>query len=176
MADFVAILAEISGSSFTSIDTLTEVKLLGGQQNPMQGRVQKRCKGHNVLVTQNKFVSGYNEMVKRRLSQEGKDPRDFVLSPRTWGSRVPELPLVVHTKNEQVQYYFEVIFMKAGEVEYLLDGQSISQEDIQGLPNKQEAEQGGLENKVIIRDYKISSIERIRINHAEFEGPWEIML
>ena len=92
---------------------------------------------------------------------EGKDPADFVLSPRKWGQRIPETPFVEHNGN----FYLEVIFLHAGEVHYELDGQPIEAEDIQGLEvNRREAAQGGLNDKVIIRTFKVENIDRITIN------------
>lgn len=100
-----------------------------------------------------------------------------MLSPRTWGQRLPGLPLVHHVKDDASKYYFEVIFIKAGTVEYLLDGQPIDMNLIEGLMDKSpEGEQGGLDNKVIIRTYALDSIELIRIDHQEFRGPFEVIL
>ena len=176
MKNFVDLLNNIKGTTFVSIDTVTNVPLKGGKTNPMKDRVQKRCKGHNVILYANCKVNGYAAMVRRRLVAEGKDPQDFQLSPRAWGERLKGYPLVIHMKDGVLKFYFEVIFIKPGVTEYLLDGTPIAKEAIIGLNESEEGEQGGLENKVIIRTYALDSIERIRIDHTEYEGPWEINL
>ena len=154
----------ISGASFIGIDTHTDVKLTGGQKNPQQGRVTKRMTGATCMAFTNQNVNAYKEMVQRRLDAEGKDPEDFKLSERSWGVRIPNMPIVEHNGS----YYLEVIFLKPGKVEYLLDGVVVPESAIQGLPVKQEGKQGNLEDKVIFRDFKAESIIELRINGRAF--------
>jgi len=86
---------DISGGSFIGLDTLTAVKLTGGQKNPQQGRVFKRMVGATVMAFTHEKNNAYEAMVKRRLESEGKDPNSFKVSERTWGTRLPNLPVVV---------------------------------------------------------------------------------
>lgn len=165
----VAAVQHINGSSFVGMDTLVEVVLTGGQKNPMQGRVTKRMVGAQVMVFQNKNVNGYEAMIQRRLVSEGKDPASFVLGERTWGVRVPNMPIVEHTKNGETKYYLEVIFLRAGTVEYRLDGKPIAESDIIGLKPGAAGEQGGLDNKVIIRTFAADSITELRIDGKVFQ-------
>lgn len=162
----------INGNTFVGLDTLTVEKLSGGKSNPMQKRVTKACVGSQVQVFQNKNSNGYANMVQRRLDKEGKEV-DFVLQPRTWGTRVEGTPIIVHTPKGETKekYYLEVIFVKGGETSYLLDGRPIKKELVQGLDdNHTEGTQGGLsdENKVIIRTYSIDSLTRITINKQTY--------
>ena len=154
----------INGASFIGIDTLTDVKLTGGKKNPMQGGVQKAVIGSSVMVFSNTNSNGYENMVERRLIAEGKDPQSFSLQPRVWGTRIENTPLIVHND----EYYLEVIFLKAGETSYFFNGKPIKKDLIEGLPEKAEGEQGGLDNKVIIRTYKVASIGRITINKETY--------
>ena len=103
--ELVNLLNQVNGASFISIDTLTNVKLTGGKKNPFQGRVTKRVTGSSVMVFQNKNSNGYENMVKRRLQQEGVNPNTFTLSPRAWGQRVPNTCIVEHNGD----LYAEVI-------------------------------------------------------------------
>ena len=157
----------INGASFIGLDTLTEVKLTGGKSNPMQGLVQKASIGSSVMVFQNKNSNGYENMVRRRLEAEGKDAETFEVKPRSWGVRIENTPLVHHTdKKGNENYYLEVIFLKAPtSVSFFHAGKPIKKDLIQGLDDdREEGTQGGLDNKVIIRSYKIDSIARITIN------------
>ena len=156
----------LNGSSFIGIDSLTDVKLTGGKNNPFQGKVQKAVIGSSVMIFSNKNSNSYENMVERRLLAEGKDPLSFSLQPRTWGERIKNTPLITH-KDE---YYLEVIFLKAGADSYFFNGKPIKKELIEGLPEKSESEhsQGGVTNKVIIRTYKIQSIARITINKETY--------
>ncbi len=164
--DIRALLSTVNGSTFMSISTATTPILAGGQKNPHQGRVRKITQGTNVMVFQNKDKNGYNEMVKRRLIQEGKDPESFQLSPRRWGQRVPNLPLVEHNG----QLYLEVIRLRVGDIHYELDGMIIAKQHIQGLkPDPDGAEQGGLNKKVDIHAYNLSSLTELTINKTRYD-------
>ncbi len=160
----------VNGASFIGLDTLTEVTLRGGKKNPMQGRVTKRMIGASVMVFSNKKTNGYEAMIQRRLTAEGKDPMNFTVGPRTWGMRLPDMPIVHHNKDGVDKYYLEVIFLKPGTSEYLLDGNPIAAADIEGLPPVTAGEQGGLEddNKVIIRTFAADSITELRIDGKRF--------
>lgn len=165
---FANIFANVNGGSFVGIDTLIDVPLSGGKKNPMQGRVTKRTVGNQVMVFQNKSSSSYGDMVQRRLIAEGKDPASFELQPRAWGERIPETPFIHYHKDGVDNFYLEVIFLKDGESTYMLDGTPIDAKDIVGLKPAVESEQGGLRNKVIIRSFKLTSIEKVRIDKTEY--------
>ena len=161
----VQALENVNGMTFIGLDTETEPRMSGGKNNPFKGHVKKIMKGANVMVFQNKTVSGYDNMVKRRLAQEGKDPKTFTLQSRVWGTRIPNTPLVCHVKDGTTKFYLEVIFLKTGEVHYEVDGVKFDTKAIPGLSHTpQEGHQGGLNNKVIIRTFSLDSIKRVRIN------------
>ena len=160
------VLADVNGASFISMDTETVPKLTGGKANQMQGRVKKVNSGASIMVFQNKHGSAYDAMVKRRLAKEGKNPESFQLSPRTWGTRIPGTPLIEH----KGELYIEVIFLKGGKSSYTLDGKPIAASEVQGLPkaNDSDDNQGGLDDKVIIRTFKLSNITWLKIGKREF--------
>ena len=157
--------ANINGASFVGLDTLTVPTLKGGKKNQMQGRITKRMMGANVMSFQNKNFSAYEAMVKRRLVAEGKQAEDFKLGERAWGTRIPNMPIVEHKGN----YYLEVIFISSGVVSYYLDGNPINKSDIEGLEEKEEGKQGGLQDKVIIRTFAAESITELRIDGKSFQ-------
>jgi len=150
----------LAGGTFVGLDTLTQVKLRGGRKNPMQGRVTKMMTGAQVMCFSNTNGSAYDAMVRRRLEQEGKDPASFELSPRAWGERVPNTSFVRH----KGQVYLEVIFLRAGKTTFFLDGGEISREEIEGLDEGAAGEQGGLENKVVIRTFALENVTALRAN------------
>lgn len=166
----IAALEHVNGSTFITLDTLSEPimnKTMGGrgtQPNPHLGRITKQQTDSRVMVFQNKRVHGYENMVRRRLIEEGLDPETFVLSPRRWGVRVPNMPLVTH----EGAYYLEVIFLTPGPVQYFIDGTTpINVEDIIGLRETNPPMQAGLERKVQLRVFSFDSLKRIVINKTE---------
>lgn len=167
------LVANVKGTTFAGLTTRTNVKLLGGKKNPMQGRVQKLTEGANIIVYANSEKSGYAEMVKRRMVKEGKDPSEFQLKPRAWGTRIGQTPFIEHNG----KYYFECIFVSPGKTTYLLDGDPISKDDIEGLSKPKEKEettedksQGGIENKVILRTFSLESIVSIKLKNEELNA------
>jgi hypothetical protein len=177
------IFANVNGSSFVGLDTESVVSLKGGKKNEQQGRVTKRTLGSQVMVFTNQESNGYENMVQRRLIEEGKDPTSFKVGERVWGKRVPNLPIVEHEKDGVIKEYLEVIFLKAGTSEYFLDGLPIKKEDIIGLQEKDDKPtevpgkdddptnkgQAGLDDKVIVRTYGADSIVAIRIDGVEYQ-------
>ena len=148
----------LEGGTFVGMDTVTDVKLTGGKKNAQQGRVTKQMTGAQVMCFTNSKTNAYDAMVRRRLEAEGKDPDSFELGPRAWGQRIVGTPFVEHNG----KHYLEVIVMNPGSIKYLLDGNSVSKEDIEGLPDRKEGDQAGLENKVVIRTFALDSIIELR--------------
>lgn len=165
------LLRHVNGASFIAISTdIAPImnRTIGGRgtpPNPHYGRIIKRQKNSSVMVFQNKKTNGYRNMVRKRLLAEGKDPESFVLEPRRWGTRLPNLPIVEH----EGHYYLEVIFLTPGPVEYLLDGKPIDPNNIIGLRNFPPPEQGGLSRKVQLRVVKFDSIRHISIDGLEMD-------
>ena len=168
--DILDVLASLSGNGYIGLDTETVPKLNGGKKNPMLGKVVKRVTGSNCQMFQNKFINGYEAMVRRRLDEEGKDGSTFVLGKRPWGQRLEGLPIV----ENKGKYYLEVIYKLVGDVEYLLDGQPIAKGDIIGLPEASEGEQGGLSNKVAIRTIELANVKAIRYGGQEYRGEFVV--
>ena len=157
-----SIVSTISGCQFAFMDTITKVSLKGGKKNPMKDRVTKRASNQKVMIFSTN--EGYENKVKRHLKKEGKDPESFEVQPRKWGTRRKDQPLVDH----KGKVYIEVIFVSPGKIEYLLDGKEINKDDIIGLEPKKEAEQGGVDEKVIIRTYALDSIISLRANKQSY--------
>jgi hypothetical protein len=176
------VLANVNGSSFVGVDFRTVApcrKTLNGRGtglNPHFEQVAKVHKGAQVMVFQNKAINGYESMVERRLIAEGKNPSRFELQPRKWGERIPNLPIVRHTKKDAINpsFYLEVIFLKAGETEYFYMGKPIAKEDIIGLqtPSHSDEYQGGLGDEVVIRTFACDSITAMRIDHLSYAAPF----
>jgi len=159
------VFASLAGGTFVGLDSLTTPVLKGGKKNAMQGRVTKLMYDAQVMCFSNNNSNAYENMVRRRLEAEGKEADSFELSPRAWGTRIAGTPFVEH----KGKYYLEVIFMRAGKSTYFLDGAEICKSSIEGLDDKPEGEQGGLENKVIIRTFALESIVALRANGQEWK-------
>jgi len=102
----------------------------------------------------------------------------FTVSARKWGERIPNSPFIQHTKAGELHpsYYLDTIWLRAGEVEFFLDGKPIDEKDIQGYEKPVAKEganvQGGLkvENQVIVRSIGLDSILAIRTSGTNYAG------
>lgn len=161
--DVKEILSSFDGATFASLDTETNVPLKGGKKNPFQGRVTKVTTNNQVILFTNQNSSGYENMVKRRLEAEGKDPSTFMSGPLPWGKRIPNTPFIEHNG----KYYLQAIFNHAGVSEYFVDGEPAVVEEIEGMPEAKEtgeSKQGlSKENQVIVRTFALESIKAIRV-------------
>lgn len=159
----------VRDGQWAGVDYISDVKLAGGKKNVMQGRVQKVVTNARVFLG-----ASYEKMVRRRQAEEGLTA-DFVPSPRTWGEYVGEYPIVRHEKNGEVKFYLQVIFdeTKKPNVQYLLDGQPIEKNQIEGLPPESEGgKQGDIERKVIPRSITLTSLTEIRAAGQTIAGPF----
>lgn len=169
MPDIQALLTPHLGKGDLVVTMTTETvpKLTGGKKNPMQGRVIKRTVGLSALIP-DPSVNGnvYKSMIERRLYSEGKDAEDYTQGQRSFGARIPGTPFLEHEKDGELTKYLEIVCIGPGVVEYELDGKPIKKEDVEGLPvtKVNEESQGGLENKVIYRNLKFSSIVSIELS------------
>lgn len=169
--DINQILSSFNGCTFASLDTITNVSLKGGKKNPYQGRVTKRTSNNQVMLFTNEKSNGYENMVKRRLEAEGKDPNSFTVGSLKWGKRVENTPFIEHNGN----YYLQVIFNKGGTSNYYVDNKLVDPSTIEGLPEKKEPSEDnkqGLsaENQVVVRTFAIDSIAAIRVLGEEVKG------
>lgn len=159
------ILATVTSASVVSLCTETKVTLQGGKANAFQGRVTKRSVGSSVMVFANNDDS-YVNIVRRRLAAEGKDPEAFERQERRWGKPVDGTPFIEHGG----EYYLEVVYLREGATEYMVDGKPLAEgELIPGLPASPRAgNQGGLDDKVVVRTYKVSSIREISVDKKHY--------
>jgi hypothetical protein len=161
-------LHNLKGGTFVGMDTETVPTLKGGKKNPMQGRVRKLMTGATVMMFSNAETNAYEAMVQRRLQREGKDAKDFQLSPRAWGRRVAGTAYVEH----KGKWYVEAIFLHSGLVQYTLDGKPIDKTQIEGLEDADvnPQAQGGLDNKVVLRTFALDSLVALRVNGREWSS------
>lgn len=182
LQEIQAMLATIQGCSFAGLDTATIPVLTGGKKNPMQGKIIKRCIGHNVMLFTNTNSSGYENKVKRHLEASGLDPNGWTMGELPWGKRLPNSPII----DNNGKYYLQAVFLKAGVTQYFAtdeielnnqphifvrykEGELIPKANIPGLKDTTGSEGQGLERdkQVIVRTYALDSILAIRAENKE---------
>jgi hypothetical protein len=143
------LLDKIQGCTFANLDTITE---------PSPG-IQKVTRGERVILFTNKKVSGYENMVRRRLEEAGKNPDNFVLGDLPWGSRVPNSPLI----ENKGKFYLQCIRLKEGRSRFFIGDREI--QNPRGLMlKKRRTNQGLLEGEEVeVACYKLENIQKIAL-------------
>jgi hypothetical protein len=141
------LLDRVNGCTFATIDSTTK---------PMPG-LRKVTTGTRVLLFTNKEGSGYEALVKRRLIEAGKDPRNFVLSDLPWGEKIPNTPIIAN----RGFYYLQTIVLKPGQSVGYVGNREVNIDDYcpprrtnQGLPK---------EDEVVVSTYRLDHIDRIAL-------------
>lgn len=151
--EVVDVLSRINGCTFASVDSVTMPDKV----------VRKVTTAARVILFTNQKTSGYDNMVRRRLEQAGKNPDDFSLSDLPWGERVPGTPLIQH----KGEYYLQCILLHEGVSEYYL-GTGTIPVDPRYLALKERRSNQGLVPPVIVNTYKLDSITAIRVLGEEY--------
>lgn len=167
-AALAAAFSTFNGCTFGSIDTLTDVRLMGGKSNPLQGRVTKLKLGARVILGASGAL--YENRVNKMLAAEfGDNAPKFKSGERTNKlKRVGNSPVLVSTpKSTGVEtYYLETLsIVKPSKVVYLVDGNPATDEQIAQikatLPKRKP--QAGLSEGVVISTPKFDSLIRVRM-------------
>jgi hypothetical protein len=122
-------------------------------------------------------------LIEVSLAETNEDRREeaedrFQVQARKWGNRIPNTPFIQHTKKGETEpsYYLDTVFLRAGRVEFFLDGQPIDEDKIIGYEKTEVKEganvQGGLkaENQIIVRSIGLASVLAIRTAGKQYAG------
>ena len=134
------VIRRIKGCTFASLDAETVEKSL-----------RRRTTGERVILFANKNVSGYENMVKRRLLASGKDPDSFHLGELPWGERLSGTPLIHH----KGKYYLQTILVSAPSVEYFLGDTRVNPLAFGVKPRVIDGD------KVVVQTYNVENIQRL---------------
>ena len=171
-------LVETKGATTVGLVAKTTPQLTGGESSPVKGRLLKIA-----------HVSGivnwtYERSVNNQRVREGLPP-DFESVRRKWGARLrlesQLLPFVLHPVSPQGgwlvisekelkdlspnELYLELKRQAIHKKVYELDGKLVEKDEIAQYLTKREreGERQELENPVILRDYKLSSILELHL-------------
>jgi hypothetical protein len=142
----------ISGTTMASIVVETIPDIKNPKTSGMTDRLRKRS---YVSIT---LGFNYSNSVNRQRTKEGVEP-DFEALPRKWGTRIPKTSLVEH----KGELYLETKINRVIDTKYILDGQEVQYGDIEQYLRAKPQSSGrqGVNNEIILRDYKLSSIVAI---------------
>lgn len=130
---------------------------------PCKG-MTKIMTGERVLIWANLGYSGYEQEVKKRLTEADKSPDGFEVGPLPWGERIGNTAIIRHGDN----HYLQCLSLRDGTIKALIGKIEIDPNEIPDLflRDKHEIRAGirqGLDpkNAVVIRTYNINNINRL---------------
>lgn len=152
------VLDNIHGATFASLDATTE---------PKPGLLCE-TKAARVIIFRTTGGSGYENMVKRRLEEAGKDPDAFNVGSLPWGERIGDLPLI----ENKGKYYLQTVMLSEGQKHYYLAAshREVNPENF-GIRNKKPYGQGlPEEDAVYMKTWNIDNLDRLTILGQELLG------
>lgn len=186
--DMVKILAGVRGATIISMIARTDVTLVGGKKCPLAG-LQKVSR-LNGMINWN-YTNAVNNQ-RGRECEDGETPETFVAHARQWGKRLHEilgedktrlLPFVANkewTGSEEVSIeqllsidvenlYLEFKLEKSFEHTYYLNGVEVPEEQVKPHLRPSGPSRQGVENEIILRDYKMISLQQIKMNSIVYD-------
>ena len=155
-AELMELLNGRKGAAIVSIVTRTSPEMRK-TANPYFGRVTKVSK---VLVMVGWSYENAVNAQRLREAKDGDVVDYFESQPRKWGSRIKGTPFVEH----KGAYYLEAKVQRSLGCQYEMDGKVIDPEILKPfMKERSSAANQGVEREVIVRDYRLSSIEQVTI-------------
>jgi hypothetical protein len=149
------ILFAIKGATPATILTHTEARMRK-TNNPYYKLVVKR-QWHNIFLNAN-----YEKSVNRQRIKEGVE-MPFIAQARKNGIKLPDSPIIYNTNTRR--YYLSTMVLVSNRAEYLFDNQVIDKSLIENfLQASSSASNQGVDKEVVVRDFKMSSIQEVRVN------------
>jgi hypothetical protein len=158
-----------AGNGFAHIKTKT-VPVMRKTNNPFFGKVFK--------ITDANIQAGFHYInsVNNQLEREGKK-RNANLKPRKWGVRIGGTPLVEHTNKKGDHNLYLEAKVENVNSSYFVDGDGnqVDREELAPFlyASKKSSTQGNVEREVFLRDYKLDSIQWIKMDGVELEDQLE---
>ncbi len=160
--ELLKILQKIDGSSatFISLISLTDARLKK-TNNPYIGT--KKIKKIQGIINFNYFNS-----VVSQLEKENKPKETYEPGGRKYGFKKDEFNGCLLYGNGEAKLVVKV--EKSSDEKYVYNNHLISKEKIESfLPNEYKSTRQGTDKEIIIKNYNISSIKKIKINKQTYK-------
>ena len=149
------ILLSFEGISLAGLETITDARAKK-TGNPFKDKT---------VLKQSRFTANiggrYHNWLKNQAKREGLENVEFVIKPRTWGTKIEGTSLIYYDKFDK--FYLEVLVKEVFETIYTdIDGNVLTREQVKPfLPKKSESKtQAPLKKKVYLRDYTLANIKK----------------
>lgn len=151
-AELETILRNVKGNTFATITTITEPAQIG--ISPFKSTLKKVSRVNVALGFH------YSNSVANQEKREGL-AGTFEAQPRKWGVRVAGTPIVTH----KGKTYLEAKVERSIGHGYLVNGRRMAKAKVSPFlrPSTKPSTQAHIEKMVILRDYSLDNILRVRM-------------
>jgi hypothetical protein len=143
--------------------------LKGGKSSPLaHNRIDKIARVNGMV---NWVYENAVNAQREREATDGETIEHFIAHPRKWGQRCHKTAFVRHIPKgtDERRVYAELKVNKSLCHQWLIDGMPVGDDEILPfLREKSESSRQQVENPVILRDYRLSSIEYITFGGESF--------
>jgi hypothetical protein len=155
-------LATRNGAQIVTMITRTQPALKGGKKSPLAGKLVEKQSRVNGMVnwSYQNAVNNQRQREQTPLDVNG-EVEEFISHPRKWGQRIHKTAFVRHLNKEgEKRVYVEFKHQNSLGYQYFIDGLPVDESEVTPfLRDKSESSRQEVENEVILRDYRLSSIE-----------------
>lgn len=156
-------LATRNGAQMVTIIARTQPALKGGKKSPLAGKLVEKQSRVNGMVNWS-YENAVNNQRQREQSpiDANGEVEEFISHPRKWGQRVHKTAFVHHIPKgtDEKRVYVELKVQKSLGYQYFIDGLPVDENEVTPhLTEKSESSRQQVEKEIILRDYRVSSIE-----------------
>jgi hypothetical protein len=126
--------------------------------NPFHGRVLKLVSAAGTINVR------YSRVVNLQRARESK-PADFQAKERSWGSKLPDCPIVEYTHKDGTTHYYLDFKIQARTDQYrdIETGRVITKDQLEEWLRPPQKTRQGVEKRIAWRDFRIDRICEMRI-------------
>jgi hypothetical protein len=161
------------GAQIVTMVARTQPVLRGGKKSPLANwKVEKLAKVNGIVNWSYENAVNNQRMREGTPVDENNVVENFKSHPRSWGERINKTAFVSHVpKNtNEKRVYIEFKHQNSLEYRYYIDGKEADFAQVEPyLVGNTESSRQEVTKKVILRDYRLSSIELITLGGQQFE-------
>lgn len=160
------------GAQIVTMIARTQPALKGGKKSPLAGKLVEKVSRVNGIVNWSYENAVNNQRMREETPLDANGAVEhFISDPRKWGQRIHGSAFVrhIHKDSGEKRVYVEFKHQNSLGYQYFIDGLPVDASEVEPhLRDKSESSRQQVENEVILRDYRLSSIEHITFGGEQF--------
>lgn len=160
------------GTQIVTIVARTTPDLVGGKKSPLAGRKVEKVATVNGMINWNYTNAVNNQRLREsKPLNENDEVEAFVAEPRKWGKRIQQSAFVRHIpkKENEKRVYLEQKVERSLGYQFYIDDVPVDASEVLPFVRESNSDRQGVDKKIILRDYRLSSIEYITMQGDTFK-------